>query len=159
MTILRTPTHTVEITMTGVTPEGYDDCLDYSRVYIGNLADPNLHECSDDVCNLDGTGHYHCDDDTAEWSGAHCRAMELHNDRVSRLTTEQREEFRAAAETEGTYNVDVEDQPGAGEELLDRMFHAYPVDTLHQVDRKGITHYAQKTRKSKRRKTPRRRRT
>ena len=122
MTTLRTPTRTIEITMTGVTSDGYDDGIDYSGDYIGNLADPNLHECTDDDCNLDGTGHYHCDDETADWWVAHCRAMELHNDRVAQLTSEQREKFRAVAESDGTYNVDAEDQPGEGEALLDRLF-------------------------------------
>jgi hypothetical protein len=48
--------------------------------------------------------------------------MKLHNDRVAQLTSEQREKFRAVAESDGTYNVDAEDQPGAGEALLDRLF-------------------------------------
>ena len=122
MTTLRTPTRTIEIAMTGVTPEGYDNGIDYSSDYIGNLADPNLHECPSGDCNLDGVGHYHCDDKTADWWITHCRAMEVHNDRVAGLPEAQREEFRAVAESESTYNVDAEDQPAAGDALLERLF-------------------------------------
>ena len=124
MTTLSTPTRTVEITMTGVTSDGVDNGVDYSSDYIGNLSDPNLRECSNDACALDGTSHYHCDDESADWWVDHCLAMEYHNDRVSQLTVAQREEFRAAAEDEGTYNVDIEKQPSAGEALLDRLFGA-----------------------------------
>ena len=116
MTTLKTPTRTVRMTM-------YDG-TDYSGDYIGNLEDPNLDQRPDDDCPLDCTGVYHYDDQMADWWVNHCRAMELHNDRVSQLTSEQREEFRTAAEAEGTYNVDAKDQPGAGEALLDRLFGA-----------------------------------
>ena len=48
--------------------------------------------------------------------------MEAHNDRVSQLTTEQREEYDAAVKAEHTYDCDAEDEPGSGNELLDRLF-------------------------------------
>jgi hypothetical protein len=104
--------------MTGVTSEGYDDGIDYSRDYIGNLSDTNLKDCD---CE-DAEHTYHADDETAQWWIDHCREMEAHNDRVSQLTTEQRAEFDASADAEGTYSCDVEDQPSCGTELLDRLF-------------------------------------
>ena len=117
-TTIKTPTRTVGITMTGVTGEGYDDGIDYSRDYIGNLVDDNLHACD---CE-DAEHTYHADDETAQWWLDHCREMEGHNDRVSQLTAEQRAEYDAAAEAEGTYSCDAEDQPSCGNELLDRLF-------------------------------------
>jgi hypothetical protein len=95
--------------MTGVTAEGYDDGVDYSGDYIGNLSDPNLKACADADCDLDGTGHYHCDDETATWWIDHCKIAEGNADRISRMPESVRLEFDAWAETEGVYNLDVDD--------------------------------------------------
>jgi hypothetical protein len=106
--------------MIGVTAEGYNDGIDYSSDYIGNLADPNLKRC-----NCADTEHtYHADEETATWWMEHCREMAEHNNRVSQLTTKQRKEYDKVAESEGTYSCDAEDEPSRGNELLNRLFGA-----------------------------------
>jgi hypothetical protein len=126
MTTIRTPSRTLEISMTEVTADGYDDGIDYSSEYIGNLADPNLHECDDDDCDLIGIGHYHADDETADWWVDHCRETESVNDRVAELSPKQHAIWIDAAESEGIYSRDAEDQPAAANELLDRLFAKSP---------------------------------
>ena len=120
MTTIKTPTRVVEITMTGLTSDDLCDGIDYSRDYIGNLSDPNLKQCDCD----DAEHTYHADDETATWWRTHCTEMEVLNDRISQLTPEQRAAHDAAAEAEGTYHCDAEDEPGNGHELLDRMLGA-----------------------------------
>jgi hypothetical protein len=118
---LRTPTRTVEITMTGVTAEGYDDEIDYSGDYIGNLADPNLHTCADDDCNLSGSGHYHCDDETADWWAEHCQIAESNADRLAGLSTADRATFDAWAAEMGVYDYDIDDTVRSVAAHLDEM--------------------------------------
>jgi hypothetical protein len=121
MTTLRTPTRTIEISMTSVTAEGFDDGIDYSKYYIGNLADPNLHACVDDDCASDGTNHYHCDDETADWWVEHCHIAESNDNRLVGLSAEDRVAFDAWAAETGVYNLDIDDTVRAVADHLDEM--------------------------------------
>jgi len=117
MVTIKTPTRTVEITMTTTNSDGTVG-LDYASDYIGNLSDANLKPCD---CS-DAEHTYHADDDAAQWWIDHCAAHEDMNNRVAGLTGGQQERFRAEAEAQHTFDVDAEQQPGAGMALMDELF-------------------------------------
>lgn len=117
MTTIKTTTRTVEITMTTTNADGTIG-IDYSSDYIGNLSDDNLKPCD---CE-DERHDYHADDETAQWWLDHCAEYEAMEDRKAALTPKQRERFDAEAETRHTFDLDAEDQPRAGQALMDELF-------------------------------------
>jgi hypothetical protein len=119
MTTLKTPTRIVELSLTSTNSDGTIG-IDWSSDYIGNTSAPenDLSPCD---CT-DAEHSYHCDDDTADWWIEQCRAQQEHDDALAELSEAQRAEFDEEVEARHTYDVDMEQQPGAGMALMQELF-------------------------------------
>ena len=124
MITIKTPTRTVEITMTAATAEGYDGGICYASDYIGNLVGGDGGASGLTPCDCpDGCPEHtwHSDDETADWWTEHCRTAESNADRLQSLKANRRAAFDEWAQDMGVYDLDIDDTVRAIAARLDEM--------------------------------------